>query len=144
MYPPRYIQYLNLPLIPNDLISELPNNLDAYETKKIENYNWSKSHNTKINEWGQENISQEMYFAFQIMTGDLPIHKDVDSKTKLLYIIDQGGKNVLTKFWDDNFNLLDEYVIQKNKWHVFKADTYHSVEGIESNNLRWSVIARIF
>jgi hypothetical protein len=144
MYKPRYIQYLNLPKIPDSIIKNLPKNFESYETLNIDNYNWTKSHNHDLNEWAQEHISEEMYFAFQIMTGDLPVHKDVDSKTKLLYIIDQGGDNVFTKFWDDKPNLLDEYVIDKNRWHVLKSDTNHSVEGIEQGKLRWSVIARIF
>ncbi len=144
MYKSRYIQYLNLPKIPSKIIDNLPKEFELYETLNIDNYNWSKSHNYELNEWAQEHISKEMYFAFQLMTGDLPIHKDVDSKTKLLYLIDQGGSNVFTKFWDDQFNLLDEYIIEKNCWHILKADTNHSVEGIEQNRLRWSVIARIF
>lgn len=144
MYKPRYIQYINLPKVPEDIILDLPKDINLYQTQGNGNYHWTESHNAKLNEWAQKNICREMYFAFQLMTGDLPIHKDIGTLTKFVYIIEPGGSTVLTKFWDDEYNLLDEYVIEKNQWHILKADTNHSVEGIETNKLRWSITARIF
>jgi hypothetical protein len=144
MYKPRYIQYINLPAIPVDIINNLPRSLNSYELQNNGNYNWTDSCNTQLNDWAQKNICSEMYFAFQFMTGDIPIHKDIGTKTKFVYIIETGGSKVCTKFWDDDYNLLDEYCIEKNRWHILKADTNHSVEGIESNLIRWSVTARIF
>ena len=144
MYKSRYIQYVNLPEIPEDIILELPKDINLYQTQCNNNYHWTNSHNAKLNAWAQKNICSEIYFAFQIMTGDLPIHKDIDTQTKLVYLLETGGTSVFTKFWDDNFCLLDEYIINKNKWHILKADTYHSVEGVEKDQIRWSVTARIF
>ena len=144
MYKPRYIQYINLPAIPEEIIRDLPRSLQSYELQNNGNYNWTDSCNAQLNEWAQKNICSEMYFAFQFMTGDIPIHKDIGTRTKFVYIIETGGSQVTTKFWDDDHNLLDEYCIAKNRWHILKADTNHSVEGIEPGNLRWSVTARIF
>lgn len=140
----QYIQYINLPQIPAEIIDTLPKNLTCYDTVQYHNYHWTDSHNQDLNLWAQKNISENIYFAFQMMTGDLARHKDIDTKTKFVYIIDTGGSNVVTRFWDDDFNLLDEYVIEPFRWHILKADTYHSVEGIELDQYRWSVTARIF
>jgi hypothetical protein len=144
MYKPRYIQYINLPAIPEDIINNLPRSLSAYELQNNGNYNWTDSYNTQLNEWCQKNICNEMYYAFQFMSGDIPVHKDIGTQTKFVYIIETGGPNVITKFWNDDRTLLDEYCIDKNRWHILKADTNHSVEGIKPGNLRWSVTARIF
>jgi hypothetical protein len=144
MYKYRHIQYINFPVIPEDIISELPRDLNLYETMKGENIYWSDSFNKKLNDWGQKNICPDMYFAFQMMTGDISKHKDTGTKTKLNYIFDLGGSNVCTKFWDEEDCLIDEYVLENNRWHIFKADTTHSVEGIEPNRIRWSITARIF
>jgi hypothetical protein len=140
----QYIQYINLPVIPEDIVNSLPQSMNLYDLQCQGNYNWSDSFNDKLNQWAQKNICNEMYFAFQFITGDLPIHKDIGTQTKFVYIIETGGPNVITKFWDDDYNLLDEYCIEKNRWHILKADTNHSVEGIKNGNLRWSVTARIF
>jgi hypothetical protein len=144
MYKSRYIQYVNLPSVPEEIIQSLPVDIDVYEKHTQQNYHWTDSFNEKLNAWAQENISQEIYFAFQLMTGDLPPHKDIGTLTKFVYILNTGGSNVVTKFWDDDFNLLDEYIIEPQRWHILKADTYHSVEGIEADKFRWSVTARIF
>ena len=144
MYKSRYIQYVNLPSIPEDIIQNLPTKLDVYKKETIENYHWTDSFNEKLNAWAQENICKDIYYAFQMMTGDIPRHKDIDTKTKFVYIIDTGGSNVVTRFWDNDHMLLDEYIIEPFRWHILKADTYHSVEGIETDRYRWSVTARIF
>ena len=144
MYKPRYIQYVNLPKIPADIISSLPQDIESYNKETQGNYHWTNTHNEQLNEWAQQHISNDIYFAFQMMTGDLERHKDIGTLTKFVYIIDTGGCNVVTKFWDDDLRLLDEYVIEPHRWHILKADTYHSVEGIEADKHRWSVTARIF
>lgn len=144
MYKEKYVRYLNLTTIPDDIIAELPADINLYNKNTFQNYHWTDSFNKKLNEWAQHHICNDMYFAFQIMTGDLPIHKDIDTKTKLVYLLQSGGNNVVTKFWDDDKNLLDTYNIEKHRWHILKVDTYHSVEGIEENKFRWSITAKIF
>jgi hypothetical protein len=144
MYKSRYIQYVNLPTVPEEVLKDLPTDINVYKKQTLQNYHWTDSFNDKLNVWAQENICGEIYYAFQMMTGDIPCHKDIDTKTKFVYILDTGGSNVLTRFWDDDFNLLDEYVIEPFRWHILKADTYHSVEGIEADKFRWSITARIF
>ena len=153
MYTPRYIQYFNLPQIPKDLIdSVVPQTLiDSFNSgnrkyeRQVNTYVWSDESNEKINSWGQENICSDMYYAFQLMTGSLPIHKDNGTKIKLNYLIDTGGDNVVTTFYDDDQTTeLASYNIPVNKWHLFKADTYHSVSNITPGQIRFSITGRIF
>jgi hypothetical protein len=141
------IRYLNLPSIPEDIISQLNRNFDQYQKKSsalIEHYTWSDSFNSEINQWCQKNICDTMYWGFQIMTGDMQIHQDFGTLTKLIYLIDAGGNNVYTNFYDNDKNITHSYVIETNRWHILKADSYHSVIGIEPGQTRFSLTGRIF
>jgi len=146
MYSQQYIRYLNLPKIPDDIISSLNKNYEEY--KKIthkETYTWTDSFNKEVNEWCQSNICDTMYWGFQIITGDLFLHKDHGTLTKMNFLIDTGGDDAVTEFYDeDQTTLLDSIIIEPGKWHVFKADTYHCVKNTDPNRVRFSITGKIF
>ena len=145
MYTDRHIQYLNLPPVPEELLARLPNSIDEYHCKSVyTTYHWSDSFNCDLDQWCKQNICSDMYFAFQLITGNLVIHKDTPTITKLNYIVIPGGQNVVTTFYDNNKKEIAKYKIEPAKWHILKADTFHSVDGIEENNLRLSITAKIF
>jgi hypothetical protein len=146
MYEKRFIQYLNLPPIPEEILEKLPRALNEYKCKDVyTTYHWSDSYAEELNIWAQKNISPDMYFAFQLITGDLVIHKDVPTLTKLNFVIETGGDNVYTKFWDNSkSNLLGAYKVKPFKWHILKADTFHSVEGIDTGRIRLCVTSKVF
>ena len=143
------IRYLNFPQIPPELISTLSKNVDDYQTKGFglpyqsatEYYWWSDDNNEKINAWCKENISRDMYFAFQFMK-NLPIHKDVVTKVKLSYIVDPGGDDVTTTFYDEKRAVTHSYVIEPLRWHVLNVGNFHSVSNVSGQ--RFSVTGRIF
>jgi hypothetical protein len=149
MYEPRYIQYLNLPPIPQYLVDQFDCNPEMHRQSQTSQvygpYIWSNHGTDAINQWCQENICAEMYFACQIITGDLATHKDIGTKIKLTYIVSNGGDNVVTNFYDDDqTTLLASYVIESNRWHILKADTYHQVSNIQPDQIRISITGRIF
>lgn len=146
MYKQHYVQFIKLPEIPQTIVDSIPREFNAY-TRKISygTYNWSDEFNAEIDKWGKENICQDMYFALQIMTGDVDKHKDIGTKTKFIYLLQSGGEKVYTRFWSDDFRtLLDEYLIPCNQWHILQADSVHSVEGIDPGSIRWSITGKIF
>jgi hypothetical protein len=141
------MRYLELPRIPDSIIDNLPTDWDQYDRKVSypgSNYAWTDSFNQEINSWCQQNISPDMYFGFQIMSGDVPIHRDHGTRTKLVYLIYPGGKSVATNFYSDQQELAQSYVINTNRWHVLQTDCLHSVDGIEAGQFRFSVTGRIF
>lgn len=143
-----YIHYLNFPRIPDQIINQLSREFNQYQPKSRYGngtYTWSDSFNIDVNNWCQQYIAESMYFGFQIINQNLPIHKDIGTLIKLNYVIDTGGTNVVTKFWDnDKTTLLASYKIEPNRWHIFKADTFHSVENIQLNHTRFGVTGRVF
>jgi hypothetical protein len=145
----RYIQYLNLPRIPDSILSKIPLDPEMYTTwtnghKNLDNYKWSDLYSQELNTWCKEYVCADMYFGFQIMFGHNEMHKDRDTLTKINYVITLGGDNVTTAFYDDQSTLLDAYCIEPHRWHIFKADTYHQVQNLEPGQVRFSVTGRIF
>ena len=155
------IRYLNLPRIPQSIIDNLNYNFEQYQTRELPadfrvkasvrrvTKLWSDSYNQEINEWCKKNICESMYWAFLITDGDLAVHVEEASKglasTKLNYIIQPGGSNVVTNFWEDDAKTLKQsFCIEPHRWHIFKADSYHSVQGIEPGKFRFSVTGKVF
>ena len=150
MYPDQYVQYVNFPAPPKDLLDSISLDLTTYKNTQTgkanpDTYFWTDEHNQEIDQWGKKNICNESYFAFQFMTGVSNLHKDSNSKIKLNYIITTGGPDVFTEFYDDTKETkLMRYQIETHRWHLFKADVFHQVLGIEPNNFRFAITAKIF
>lgn len=147
----KYIQYLDLPKIPIEILDQLPRDLTKYSLPdnfvSRTPFLWSSDFNDHFNRWCKWNIGPDMFYALQAMTVDQPKHKDRGSLTKLNYIFELGGNNVVTSFWDkdtDDAVLLDQYVIEPFRWHIFKADCFHSVDNITPGLTRMAVTARVF
>lgn len=140
------IRYLNFPKLPDSLLEQINFNFDEYE-KKVQgnNHVWTDSFNSEVNAWCQKNICSDMYFAFQIINGNLRIHKDTGTKTKLNYLLELGGDNVITNFYeDDKVTITHSYVIESHRWHILKADSYHGVTNVEPGKYRVSISGRVF
>jgi hypothetical protein len=146
MYSYKYYRYINLPRIPQSIIDQINFNFSEYELKFTSGvYTWSDSFNEPINQWCQQNICDEMYWAFQIIRGDLNVHKDNGTLTKFCYLLDTGGDNVITNFFDDDkTTVLDSVVLEPHRWHVLKVDSFHNVKNIESGRIRFSITGKIF
>ena len=143
MYPTRFIQYVNLPKIPNHILANISS--DPANYKFNSGTYWTDQHNQELNAWCQQNICAEMYFAFQCFTELVPCHRDVVTQIKLNYIISPGGNNTITKFYSaDQNTLVDQYCIEPYRWHIFQANVPHSVDGIEPGHVRFAVTARVF
>jgi hypothetical protein len=147
MYPYSYFHYINLPKIPQVILDQINFDFSSYDAKVTygSNYRWSDSHNKIINDWCQQNICSEMYWAFQIINGDLPIHKDNGTKIKFVYLLQTGGDNVITEFYDeDKTNIVQSVLIEPHRWHILKVDSFHGVRNIDPGKIRFSVTGRIF
>ena len=106
--------------------------------KKIDEFN------KEINSWCQENICDTMYWAFQIVSNDLPMHRDLGTKIKLTYILQTGGKDTVTEWYNDKEELVESVALEPFRWHIFKADSYHAVKNITPGQQRFSVTGRVF
>lgn len=147
MYSNRYIQYLDLAPIPDHVVASLDFDVDRHcrhdNAQRHGPYIWSDYQTSVLNEWCKQNISRDLYYGIQLMTADVPRHIDIGTKVKINYLIDCGGHQVITNFYDhDKITLLDSYQIDQGRWHIFKADTCHEIINIQSTRI--SVTAKIF
>jgi hypothetical protein len=144
----KQIRYLNLPKIPDHLLEELRqlSNNQRPEDRLFLTYRWTSANKTKIEEWCNKNISENLIWGLQIITGDLALHIDSPTKVKISYIIDTGGDNVITEFYKDlrSNTLLDAMKIDNQRWHILNVGVPHRVIGIEPGKVRISLTGRIF
>jgi hypothetical protein len=148
-YPYRYFRYVNLPRIPDEILTQINPNFELYEKKdagghgKI--YTWTDSFNQAVNEWCQQNICNEMYWGFQIIRGDLVPHIDNVTKIKMTYLVDLGGTDVVTEWYaEDKTTVIDSVILEANRWHILKVDTWHGVRNVAPDAVRLSITGRMF
>ena len=139
------IRYLNLPQIPDSIVATVNYEFDQYDqTHRLgDAYMWSDSFNSEVNSWCKANICEDMYWGFQVISGDLPVHRDIGTEVKLIYLLETGGTNVATSFYEeDKKTITDSYVIPARKWHILQASKYHAVHNVEQ--VRFSITGRVF
>ena len=136
----------SFPKIPRDIYEKINFDVSLYQNKSVGgtnlNYVWSDDFNESVNKWCQQNIIDGLYYAFQVATHDMPLHKDKNSTVKLIYVLDTGGENVLTSFYNEQQLLLHSLKLEKNCWYLLKTDVWHDVKGIISP--RFSICATVF
>jgi hypothetical protein len=131
----------HIPQIPDDLI-----NITEEEIRKIPN----KFNGVKATKYSLHTVTKELkdflkpYFdndvniAFQLITDELPVHKDYGRTNCYNYIIKSGG-NVSTVWYDDNLKEIDRVIFPKHIWHNINVETFHNVVGINNTRIAISV-----
>ena len=66
------------------------------------------------------------------------------TEIKFNYLIDTGGDQSITNYYDDQGKLLDSYVLKSHIWYILDVSTNHSVSNIEQNRSRISLTSRIY
>ena len=75
-----------------------------------------------------------------VINDNVRMHKDFQTeKYKLNFIFKTGGEHVETCFHDDDGNILERHTIVAGQWHQFDGTVNHSVEGVESGQLRAAI-----
>jgi len=147
MFPVQCIKYINLPNIPPQVIDTIKFTKNDLAIARSDIGYKSSDASTKIlNEWAREYISKEIFLNYQLITNSVAIHKDESTKSKLLYVIEPGGTDVLTSFYTDQAgtDLLFKTIIQPFRWCIFETDVWHRVSNIDSDKLRFAITGQIF
>jgi hypothetical protein len=119
----------------------------------------SSQHSDPLNAWCQSHINPQLEWDLQIITSDLPIHRDAGTKLKLMMIIEPGGIDVETRFYNPALQpedyegknpqdlYLDQIVfrssLQSNRWYLMQVGAPHSVVGMLPGQTRISLVANI-
>ena len=147
MYPIKCIKYLNFPAIPQTVIDSIRfDDNDLTLAKSDVGYKSSIVSTEMLNVWGKKNISEDIFLNYQLITNNVCLHRDRATKSKLIYVIQSGGDNVLTSFYKDpeGTDLLFKTVIEPGRWCIFEADVYHTVSNMDPGKIRFAITGQIF
>ena len=76
---------------------------------------------------------------YQVLRNGIPKHTDAKRHSILNYIIDNGGNNVITKWYDSNNNVINQVTVPEKKWYRMKTDIDHTIEGMTSDRLMLTI-----
>jgi|TARA_R100000030_G_scaffold77306_1_gene60184 hypothetical protein len=134
-------KFLDLPEVPEDLI------LPVEEVLQLENIFGGETKNYTIHECQDElrEYLKELFpecekFRYQTLIKGVPVHKDRGRTTAINYIIETGGNNVQTIWYEEDYTTPTHNVIlPKKKWHELQVDLYHTVANIEERRFAITV-----
>lgn len=136
-----------LPIIPKSLLSSLE------EIETFKNFFPDKNFNhtyasyevpNELNKFLQNFFDYSIVVRYQVIKKKLPIHIDVNTKSKFNYLIKSGGNQVKTRWWDDVKNptkKLQECEMKELEWYYLIVDVPHDISEIE--NTRISITVKI-
>ena len=143
-----YIEYLDLPLIPENLIPPLSETLQqlptagtaaSQHTNSLTPDSFSflfKVVSPELESWIKSIFPYEITIKFNLIKHTLPIHKDVLRDIGYNYILDPGGPNVSTNIYADDGSLLQSEVIQPHRWIKLEVSYFHGIHDIDPNLVR--------
>lgn len=163
--------YVNLPELPIDIVHsiQIQANVMALDENSYSGKEYDKNKNfayTDIEEFLYSKLVSDLLlpklkkpttsYIFALRNkrntpANFPPHLDEYRKLSLNYIVETGGSNVQTSFYDlerpkddnefksknipyENLNKTQQYVLSKNKWNLSNTQVCHSVENL--NDLR--------
>jgi hypothetical protein len=138
------VRQVNMPSVPQHVVTEIYNCVDQGTSAVVhDNYSWMPA-NEQIQTWCKNNISPDMYWGLQIISGDLKMHKDIGTQVKFNYIIDTAGPHVVTNFYNDSLELIESVTLHPHTWYIMDVTLYHSVSLVHPGQTRLSLTGRIF
>lgn len=128
-----YFNYLDLPTVPEHLI------LPVEEVLELENIFGGETKNYTIHECQDElrDYLKNLFphrdtFRYQTLIHSIPVHKDRGRTTAINYLINTGGADVQTIWYEEDYTTPTYRVVLSNRrWHEIQVDRYHTVTNIQ-------------
>jgi hypothetical protein len=138
-----FAKEIKFPQIPNDIadiVRQQAIKWVEHDNTAKENYGWIPA-NTVVDKWCKENVCEYAQWAVQVLIADLPKHIDENSQVKIQFLLETGGKNVISKSYKNNY-VVHSIVCDADKWYILKTDEFHGVYGV--TGVRIALAARIY
>ena len=138
----NFLKYLDdIPILNDSLIHEV------YESLKNETTFYRKNNRSyqifeatdELKKFTKSIFNFDHVTNVQRIVNSLNIHKDYGRIQAYNYMIENGGDNVQTCFFDDQFQLLEKYNIENHRWHCLDVSVYHNVINVESTRIALTV-----
>ena len=130
---PLNFRYLdNIPPIPIDLLPEVYKSLlgtNIFVTPNDVYYIYQAT--PILRDFLSTYFDNQLYnFRVQVIHADTAAHIDHNRNDAINYIVETGGNNVTTSFYDDATVPIESHVINALRWHTLKVCVKHSVNNI--------------
>jgi hypothetical protein len=129
-----YHKLLNKPTVPEHLILPLDKILQIENIFGGETSNYTLHEcQSELKEYLKIIFPEYTKFRYQTLKKTIPVHKDRGRIRAVNYIIDAGGSNVKTVWYEEDYTTpVYSVILPVKQWHELEVDTYHTVENIET------------
>lgn len=122
-------------ILPVEQVLELPN----FFTGETPNYTIHEVQDD-LREWLQKEFPDRTKFRYQTLTKTVPVHKDIGRTECINYIIDNGGQNVQTIWYEEDYvTPTHNVILPERTWHLLQVDYYHTVTNIQGRRFAITV-----
>lgn len=126
----------------------------TWKQEERKSFNLDEQYDIKTSVYDQFEVQEEVIQAitkqlsfdispkqvvYQVLRAGIPKHTDAKRYGIINYIINAGGDNVVTKWYDSNDNVIETRVVEEKKWYKMKTDIDHTIEGMTSDRLMLSI-----
>lgn len=135
------IEKLTLPAIPEELLDTTSQILDLEQFTHGGLYCKLRQPNQQLIQWLNNIFEKPITVSYALighpMLLGLSPHKDNSGRMYgYNYVLQTGGKKVLTTIYDDDLNVAQQEVLSTNTWYKVPTNEWHSVHGIEPGQTR--------
>lgn len=130
-----------IPKIPDHLVNlteeeirKIPNKFNGVKASKYTLHNATKA----LEDFLRPYFDKDANIAFQLITDELPVHKDYGRTSCYNYIIKSGG-DVSTVWYDDSVKEIERVNFPTYTWHNINVETFHNVVGIDRTRIAITV-----
>jgi len=141
----QHVQYYpEIPALPKDLQDEILSITKGEGSVIFASYNNFLLYplSQRLKEWALEYFPTSTLQKIQKLEKSVDVHIDMDRKLAYNFLIDAGGNDVHTKFFDsleDGATVLEDHVLKTGIWHSLTVDVPHSVENITGTRIAFSL-----
>ena len=130
---PDHLLYLD----PDYIVNNQPNIWNVIETEVYRQYQVSKKLIDFVQPYFEFDITNNL--KYQILTKNIPIHKDRGRTKAINYLVEPGGDNVETIWYTDDLIPLYKKEIAVHKWHIINTEINHGISGIKNKRLALTI-----
>ena len=140
----QLFEYIDsLPELPEVLVKEIRDtvilNSNAFRFTDYKDYRIYPIRDIALKRYLQSLFPEDYYFMVQVIGKNINIHKDIGRTSTFNYIIDAGGDNVETCFYNNKKNLIEKHIIKEHRWHRLDVTAFHDVKNVKNKRIALTV-----
>ena len=122
-----------LPKIPTELLNEVHQSILI--NPNISTIDWYKNYKIHSATDDLKDYLKPLFtnhsISVQVVTNSLHKHRDIGRTVAVNYLIDNGGNNVETCFYNNDGTLMYNIKIEEYRWHMLDVSILHNVINLE-------------